>query len=75
MRVSESGEIVVPEELQKAAGLFPGCEIKITLRDGALLVEKVATLEERLSLIDRMIGRGEGSMTTDEILALTRGED
>ena len=75
MKVSETGEIVVPVELQKAAGIFPGCEIKITLRDGALIVEKATSLEERLALIDRMIGQGEGSMTTDEILALTRGED
>lgn len=77
MRVSEKGQVTIPKELRDAVGIGAGSEVTFEPGDepGELVVRKVVDGPTRGSrLADRLRGRGDVAMTTDEIMALTRGD-
>jgi len=71
MKVTQKGQVTIPLGVREALGIRPGSEVRFELdRKGARLVTGVERAEEA---VDAMIGAGEGELSTDEILALTRG--
>lgn len=71
MRVTQKGQVTIPLEVRRALGIEPGSDIDFEVdRHGARLV---VDRERAAYEIGRMRGAGEGDLTTDEILALTRG--
>jgi antitoxin PrlF len=70
MRVTQKGQVTIPLQVRRALGIGPGSDVDFELDDhGArLLVDSYRAAEE----ISRMRGAGEGEMSTEEILALTR---
>lgn len=75
MRVTEKGQITIPKELRDALGIGAGTEVEFERRREAILVRKAKTGTTRgARLVDRMRGRGDVEMTTDEIMALTRSD-
>jgi AbrB family looped-hinge helix DNA binding protein len=42
--IDSAGRVVIPKALRDQAGLSPGTEIKVRLRDGHLEIEPVATI-------------------------------
>jgi antitoxin PrlF len=70
MRVTQKGQVTIPLQVRRALGISPGSDVEFELDDhGArLLVDSDRAAEE----ISRMRGAGEGEMSTEEILALTR---
>lgn len=70
MRVTQKGQVTIPLQVRRALGIHPGSDVQFALDDqGArLLVDHDRAAQE----IERMRGAGEGEMTTEEILALTR---
>ncbi|HUB36232.1 MAG TPA: AbrB/MazE/SpoVT family DNA-binding domain-containing protein [Solirubrobacteraceae bacterium] len=70
MRVTRKGQVTIPLPVRRALGIQPGSEVEFDLDEhGArLLVDPDRAAEE----IRRMRGAGEGEMSTDEILALSR---
>lgn len=70
MRVTQKGQVTIPLPVRRALGIQPGSDVEFELDEhGArLLVDSDRAAEE----IDRMRGAGEGEMSTEEILALTR---
>lgn len=74
MRVTEKGQVTIPKDLRDALGIGAGTEVDFELDEDVIIVRKSATAPTRgRLLVDRMRGRGDVSMTTDEIMALTRG--
>jgi antitoxin PrlF len=70
MRVTQKGQVTIPLGVRRALGIHPGSDVEFELDDhGArLLVDRERAADE----IARMRGAGEGELSTDEILALTR---
>lgn len=70
MRVTQKGQVTIPLRVRRALGIHPGSDVEFKLDEqGArLLVDSDHVTEE----ISRMRGAGEGEMTTEQILALTR---
>ncbi len=70
MRVTQKGQVTIPLQVRRALGIQPGSDVDFELDEhGArLLVDSDRAAEE----ISRMRGAGEGEMSTEEILALTR---
>lgn len=70
MRVTQKGQVTIPLEVRRALGIHPGSDVEFELDDrGArVLVDRDRAAGE----IALMRGAGEGEMSTDEILALTR---
>ncbi len=73
MRVSEKGQVTIPKDLRDALGIGAGTEVVFERRGADAVLRKVADQPSRgQSLVDRLRGRGDVAMTTDEIMALTR---
>jgi AbrB family looped-hinge helix DNA binding protein len=70
MRVTQKGQVTIPLDVRRALGIHPGSDVDFQLDDdGArLLVDSDRAAAE----ISRMRGAGQGEMSTEEILALTR---
>jgi AbrB family looped-hinge helix DNA binding protein len=70
MRVTQKGQVTIPQEVRRALGIEPGTEVDFRLeRDGArLVVDRGAAPAE----VARMRGAGDVDLSTEEILALTR---
>ena len=75
MRVTEKGQVTIPKGLRDASGIVPGTEVEFDQADGAIVIRRAqgAPTRGRL-LVNRLRGQGDIAMTTDEIMALTRGE-
>jgi AbrB family looped-hinge helix DNA binding protein len=74
MRVTEKGQVTIPKELRDALGIGAGTEVEFERLDDTIVVRKLAGRSTRgRQLVERLRGRGDVAMTTDEIMALTRG--
>lgn len=74
MRVTEKGQVTIPKELRDALGIAAGTEVEFERSDDAIIVRKVRDEPTRgRRAVDDLRGRGDVAMTTDEIMALTRG--
>ena len=75
MRVTEKGQITIPKHVRDALGIGAGTEVEIEAQDDVVVVRKATSGPTRgQRLADQLRGRGDVRMTTDEIMALTRGE-
>lgn len=75
MRITSKGQVTIPAEIRARAGLLPNTEVTFAY-DGkvvSLIRGKGRKKSRGEQLVDHLIGRGDGKMTTDEIMALTRG--
>ena len=76
VRISTKGQVTIPQRIREELGLLPETEVEFTVVDGGVLLRKMAGGRARgRSLVEHMRGRARCGMTTDEIMALTRGED
>jgi AbrB family looped-hinge helix DNA binding protein len=74
MRVTEKGQVTIPKELRDALGIGAGTEVQFEVQGSTIVVRKVDNGPTRgRHLAERLRGRGDIRMTTDEIMALTRG--
>jgi len=75
MRITSKGQITIPVRVREELGLLPGCEVNFRVESGKAVLEKARERPGRgIRLIEGMRGKATIGMTTDEILALTRGE-
>ncbi len=74
MRVTEKGQITIPKHLRDALGIGAGTDVEFEQRNDALVIRKRDGPGRGRRVADRLRGRGDVAMSTDEIMALTRGE-
>jgi antitoxin PrlF len=76
MKITTKGQVTIPQHIRERLGLLPNTEVEWELREGVAVLKKGGGGERRRgrALIEHMRGRGTVRMTTDEIMALTRGE-
>lgn len=74
MRVTSKGQVTIPKEVRDALGIKPGSEVAFEFDGvGVRLVRGSAERSAVEADIRRLRGSGRSDMTTEEILALTRG--
>ena len=74
MRVSARGQITIPVHLRRKFGILKGREVEFLEEDGRLYVRVSGCSEKAKEIVRRMTGKGDVPLSTDEILALTRGK-
>jgi AbrB family looped-hinge helix DNA binding protein len=76
MRITSKGQVTIPIEIREQLGLLPETEIEFEVVGTVVQLRKVADspTQRGRSLVSRLRGKGSVQMSTDEILALTRGE-
>lgn len=78
MRITSKGQVTIPQAVRESAGLLPDTEVDFVLDGDAVRIIK-ATPGKRPTRGARALHRlregGRGiTMTTDQIMAITRGE-
>lgn len=73
MRVTEKGQVTIPKELRDALGIAAGTEVSFERTDDVIVVRKVQGGSNRgRETVNRLRGRGDVRLSTEEIMALTR---
>lgn len=73
MRVTSKGQVTIPLDVRRQLGIEAGTEVDFEVHEGVVrLVRRPAGTGA--ALVRQMRGRARGSLSTDEILALTRGD-
>ena len=71
MRVTQKGQVTIPLAVRLALGISPGTEVRFELDHGAARL--VLDHDQAAAEIARVRGSGDVDLSTEEILALTRG--
>jgi AbrB family looped-hinge helix DNA binding protein len=77
MRITSKGQVTIPQAIREEAGLLPHTEVEFEITNGKVVLKPVGP---RTTRAKRAVERLRGSlkhvrMSTDQIMALTRGED
>lgn len=76
MRITSKGQVTVPADIRRKAGLLPNTEVEFLVRDGMVIVRKAGGDGRRgKRLIQTMRGKAQTGLSTEEIMALTRDDD
>lgn len=77
MRITSKGQVTIPAEIREQAGLLPHTEVDFEFDGKVVRLRPAATRRKDgrgARLVAHLRGRGDVVMSTDEIMALTRGE-
>jgi AbrB family looped-hinge helix DNA binding protein len=76
MRITSKGQVTIPQDIREKLGLLPHCEVEFAIvGDSVRLRKKKGKKMSRGEMIvAHLRGRGNKHFTTDEIMAMTRGE-
>lgn len=77
MRITSKGQVTIPVDIRERAGLLPHMEVAFAYEDGVVRIFPAKPAGESgrgARIVAHLRGAGDVGMTTDEIMALTRGE-
>ncbi len=74
MRITSKGQVTIPRHVRDKLGLLPQTEVEFVVEGNVAYVRKITGAQQRgRRLVEGMRGKASVKMTTDEIMALTRG--
>ncbi len=74
MLITSKGQITIPKKYREALGLLPHTHIEFECIGDELHIKKAKQIVRGKRMIESMSGKSTVSMSTDEIMKLTRGE-
>jgi AbrB family looped-hinge helix DNA binding protein len=76
MRITAKGQLTIPQKVRERAGLMPGAEVEVVYEGGVVQIRK--TMKPAPDAIDKRIARfagtGDRRHTTEELMAMLRGD-
>lgn len=77
MKITSKGQVTIPKEMREAFGLLPGTEVEFVPAESEIRVRKAVGGRRRgEEVVAHLREAGKNyTMTTDEVMRLTRGED
>jgi bifunctional DNA-binding transcriptional regulator/antitoxin component of YhaV-PrlF toxin-antitoxin module len=76
MRLTSKGQVTIPLEIRQKLGLFPLTEVEFDIVGNSVRMRKKTGARTRgQRMLEAMRKAPKPTMTTDELMALTRGED
>ncbi len=74
MRITSKGQVTIPQEIRDRLGLLPETEVEFDVVGTTARIRKVEGRPGRgRGVVEHLRGRATRRLTTDQILALTRG--
>jgi AbrB family looped-hinge helix DNA binding protein len=77
MRVTDKGQVTIPQDIRERAGLMPGTDVEFVEENGRVVIRKAEGKGKKPTrgeeIVARLRGTGSSGMTTDEIMELMRG--
>ncbi len=77
MRITSKGQVTIPVEIRERLGLLPNSEVDFEVVGNTVRIRKGRGRRSGArgrSIVNHLRGKATSGMTTDEIMALTRGE-
>ena len=74
MLITSKGQITIPKAFREALGLLPHTDVEFERVGDELCIRKAKESVRGKNLLQAMPGKSDISMSTDEIMQLTRGE-
>lgn len=74
MRVTSKGQVTIPLAVRRKLGIEPGSEVEFELDEQGARLVRAKTIRGK-TIARRMRGRGTVAMSTEQIMALTRGDE
>jgi AbrB family looped-hinge helix DNA binding protein len=77
MRITSKGQVTIPAEIREQAGLLPGTDVDFERHGQTVRIVRAKTKKKNsrgARIVARLRGSGDIKMTTDEIMALMRGD-
>jgi AbrB family looped-hinge helix DNA binding protein len=74
MLITSKGQITIPKAFREALGLLPHTDVEFERVGDELRIRKAKESVRGKNLLQAMAGKSDISMSTDEIMQLTRGE-
>ncbi len=74
MRVTTKGQVTIPQKIREKLGITPAVEIDFLEEKGRIYLVKMTGKPKKPYKFKKLRGIANVKMTTDEIMALTRGE-
>jgi AbrB family looped-hinge helix DNA binding protein len=75
MRITSKGQVTIPAEIRERAGLFPQTEVEFDFDGKAVRIVRAKARNKNgrgARVVAHLKSRGDVTMSTDEIMALTR---
>jgi antitoxin PrlF len=73
--VTSKGQVTIPKLVRDRLGISPGSKVDFEIaEDGRAFLRRIGKRVVKPSRFERMRGTATSGLTTDEIMALTRGE-
>jgi AbrB family looped-hinge helix DNA binding protein len=73
MKITSKGQVTIPIGIRERLGLLPDTEVAFEVEGKSVRLRKVKGTGRGEAIVAHLRGRGTVRMTTDQILALTRG--
>ena len=73
MRVTTKGQVTIPQHIRERLGITPHSEVDFILEEDRVILVKTDDAPTQ-DAFDEVLGIATTGMSTDEIMALTRGE-
>ncbi len=74
MRVTAKGQVTIPIKIRQQLGIYPGSEVEFEIEGDHVKLVPVKDASRGKRIAAHLRGRATVPMSTDEIMALTRGE-
>ncbi len=72
--VTSKGQVTIPKPVREMLGITAGTAVEFEVAPDGRVVLRRADSRRRRSRFEKVRGMARGTMTTDEIMALTRGD-
>ena len=75
MKITTKGQVTIPVDIRDQLNMQPGSEVEFVVEGNAVrFVPATAPNLRGRHIVERLRGKSTVRMTTDEIMALTRGD-
>lgn len=75
MKITTKGQVTIPQDIRERMGLLPHTEVEFEIRGDVVVLTKAPSGRRGRRIVEDLKGRGDVPLSTDEIMALTRGEE
>ena len=73
--VTSKGQVTIPKAVRDLLGLKAGSKVEFKASDGQIVLKRAGEKRPPPSRFAKLRGHAGPGMSTDEIMALTRGDD
>ena len=77
MRITSKGQVTIPADIRARAGLLPNMDVEFTFDGESVRIVRSASSDgsgRGARIVNHLRSKGDVSLSTDEIMAMTRGD-